>query len=192
MKAKGLSGSRRFSARLKWTRPTRFHAGLHWARKLRKSVPAAEKVSAKAASNAATGREIFRPEIFGRLTSRAPSRRARQVPPASAARSRPSRLRQPAGPIRRAGGAPSRSAWRNRATRRKPAAEPCRLQRRRGARVPRRFPFQRLRADAPQSGVEVRRVAAILEDRARHAGYATSRQRGPDLSPAHWLECWRS
>ncbi len=52
MKAKGKSGSRRFSARLKWTLPTRVQAGLHWARKLCISVPAAEKAWAKAASNA--------------------------------------------------------------------------------------------------------------------------------------------
>ena len=43
MKAKGTSGSRRFSARLKCTRPTRFQAGLSAFRKLWRSVPAATR-----------------------------------------------------------------------------------------------------------------------------------------------------
>ena len=48
MKAKGRSGSRRFSARLKWTRPTRFQAGFRVVRKACKSVPAAARDAANA------------------------------------------------------------------------------------------------------------------------------------------------
>src|SRR4029450_2193421 len=52
MKAKGASGSRRFSARLKWTRPTKFQAGFSVLRKSCRPVPETASDDAVAATMA--------------------------------------------------------------------------------------------------------------------------------------------
>ena len=66
MKANGASASRRFSARLKCTRPTRFQAGLRRLRKVWRSVPAASNDAAAARCQRLpqaaqhVGRQVFR------------------------------------------------------------------------------------------------------------------------------------
>jgi len=82
------------------------------------------------------------------------SRRARQAPPASADRSRRSRLRQSAPPSPGPARSAARARGRSHATRRKPAAEPRRLQ---GAEAPEPSPLPRAKAsrNAGDPGVEV-------------------------------------
>ena len=66
MKANGASGSRRFSARLKCTRPTRFQAGFRPLRKLCRSAPVAASDVAKAAPQLCPQRpQDVRRQVFG-------------------------------------------------------------------------------------------------------------------------------
>ena len=76
MKANGNSASRRFSARLKCTRPTRFQAGFRVFRKPCRSVAAAARAAAAAASNLAqsasrtSGVRYSEPGIMGAVSDK--------------------------------------------------------------------------------------------------------------------------
>jgi len=79
MKANGASGSRRFSARLKCTRPTRFQAGFNPLRKLCRSAPVTVKEADTAflisphSARSASGVRYSAPAIMGAVSTSAAS-----------------------------------------------------------------------------------------------------------------------